>query len=547
MSRVRRTLAAVALAVRNERVRRVELAWGAAILAEWAHFVALGVFAYHVGGASAVGVAGLVRLLPAAVVAPWVASLGDRVRRERLLLAAMLVGAVALVGSAAAAFAHATGAVYGCAALVGISTTLIRPTLQALLPSLARTPEELIASNATTSTIESVGTLAGPLLAGVLIARASTGLAFSVAAAVVAAGAVLLVRVRPDPSALARTHAARGAWTSGLRTVARHPEATLVIALMVAQTFVRGCLNVLVVVAAFRLLHGGAGAVGYLTAAIGVGGIVGAIAAMTIHGRRLARAFAISLIFWGLPIALVAPQPGLVTVLVLLAIVGIANSVEDVAGFTLLQRAVRDETLSSVLGMFWGTAMGAVALGSLAAPSIVRAIGARSAFLLVGSLLPALTVLAFRRLRALDKFAAPRRKHDLIEGVPMFAPLSLAAKEQLANKLVPVAVSAGDCIIRRGAIGDRFYIIDSGTLTIDADPQHRNAHAGDSFGEIALLHEVPRTATVTASTDAHLYALERADFLAAVTGNTLAEHVAHDVAAARLATTQTLIHATKPR
>src|SRR5690242_21945504 len=99
MSRMRRTVAAAALAARNESVRRVELAWLAAIVAEWAHFVALGVFAYRAGGASAVGVAGLVRLLPAAVVAPRVASFGDRVRRDRLLLAAMLLGVVALAGS----------------------------------------------------------------------------------------------------------------------------------------------------------------------------------------------------------------------------------------------------------------------------------------------------------------------------------------------------------------------------------------------------------------------------------------------------------------
>jgi MFS family permease len=535
VSQARRIVAAAALAVRNERVRRVELAWSAAIVAEWAHLVALGVFAYRAGGASAVGVAGLVRLLPAAVVAPRVASLGDRVRRERLLLAALLVGAGALAASAAAAFAHAAAAVYGCAALVGLSATLVRPTLQALLPSLAHTPEELIASNAATSTVESVGTLVGPLLAGIVLARASAGLVFALASAAVAVGAVAVVRVRPAGSpTLASVGAGRRA--AGVRTIARHPDAALVIGLMVAQTFVRGCLNVLVVVASFRLLHGGAGAVGYLTAAIGVGGIIGAIAAMTIHGRRLARAFAVSLVFWGLPIALVAPTPGVAGSLVLLAIVGVANSVEDVAGFTLLQRAVRDETLSSVLGLFWGTAMGSVALGSLAAPHLVGAIGARSAFLLVGSLLPVLTVVTFRRLRALDSFAAPSRQHDLIEAVPMFAPLSLPAKEQLANKLIPIAASPGERLIRAGATGDRFYIIDSGSLTIDTRAERKHAHAGDYFGEIALLHDIPRTATVTATTDAHLYALERADFLAAVTGNTLATHAAHAIAEARLAT-----------
>src|SRR5690348_8436816 len=190
VSPLRSRLAAAALAGRNKNVRRVELAWGAAISAEWAYFVALGVFAYDAGGASAVGLAGLIRLLPAAFVAPGAAALGDRFRRERLLLAAAILGAVALTGSAVAAFAGSDAGVYLCAALVGISSTLIRPTLQALLPSLTRTPEELVAANAATSTVESLGTLIGPLVAGVLVEQASVGATFAVAAAVLAAGVV---------------------------------------------------------------------------------------------------------------------------------------------------------------------------------------------------------------------------------------------------------------------------------------------------------------------------------------------------------------------
>ena len=101
--RTRQVVSALGAAVRNENVRRVELAWGAWIATEWAYFVALGVFAYQHGGASAVGLAGLVRLLPAAAVAPFAASLGDRFRREHFLLALMLLGSAALAGSAAAA------------------------------------------------------------------------------------------------------------------------------------------------------------------------------------------------------------------------------------------------------------------------------------------------------------------------------------------------------------------------------------------------------------------------------------------------------------
>src|SRR5262245_25673587 len=191
-------LSALGTAVRNQNVRRVELAWGAAIAAEWGHFVALGVFAYEQGGTAAVGVAGLVRLLPAGLIAPFAASLGDRFRRERFLLTLTLVGAAALAASAAAAFADNRALVFAFAAVVGLTSTLIRPALQALLPSLARTPEELIASNGATSTVESVGPLVGPALAGALVSIADVAAVFVVGAAALVAGTVLLARVRVE-------------------------------------------------------------------------------------------------------------------------------------------------------------------------------------------------------------------------------------------------------------------------------------------------------------------------------------------------------------
>jgi MFS family permease len=534
MSPLRSRLAAAALASRNPNVRRVELAWGAAITAEWAHFVALGVFAYHAGGTSAVGLAGLIRLLPAAVVAPGAASLGDRIRRERLLLGAAALGALALAGSAVAAFAGSESGVYTCAAFVGISSTLIRPTLQAILPSLTRTPEELVASNAATSTVESLGTLVGPLVAGLLVEQARVGFSFAVAAGALGLGFGLILLVHTQGPATGQA-AARGRPRFAWRTVMQHPGAPVVVTLMVAQAFVRGCLNVLIVVAAFRLLNGGGGTVGVLTAAIGAGGVVGAIASSTVRSRRLARIFALSLFGWGLPIVLVAPSPELVAALVLLGIIGASNSVEDVSGFTLLQRAIRDDALSGVLGLIWGAAMGALALGSIATPLLVRDLGARAAFVLVGFLLPVLTIAGFRRMRALDELAAPTRQQLLVDDVPMFVPLSLAAKERLAAKLLPVDVPSGATIVRAGDVGDRFYIVDSGTVRIGLDGGEKEGGAGEYFGEIALLRDVARTATVTAATPTRLYALERADFLAAVTGHALAESAAHEVVDGRLA------------
>jgi MFS family permease len=528
---------------RNADVRRVELAWGAAIAAEWAHFVALGVFAYEEGGASAVGIAGLVRLLPAALVAPFAASLGDRFPRERFLLAMMLVGSVALAGSAAAFFADAEFLVFAFAALLGLAVTLIRPALQALLPSLARTPEELIASNGATSTIESLGTLVGPLLAGVLVSLADAGLVFAVGTGALLLAAMPLSRLRVKGRielASAEEGGVRRVVAAGIRTIARAPRARLVVALIVAQTFVRGCLNVLIVVAAFRVLDAGAEAVGYMTAAIGVGGLVGAVGAMTLGGKRLAVAFGLALVFWGLPIALLGAWPDLVLALFLLAIVGAANSVEDVAGFTLLQRLVPDQVLTRVLGVAWSFAMGGVAIGSIAAPALIEAIGPRPAFVAVGAILPVLTLVAYRRLAEIDRAAAPAPELELIERVPMFAPLSVAAKERVAANLVPMSVDAGQVVIRAGEVGDSFYIVGDGELDISAKGVHTAAHQADYFGEIALLRDVPRTATVKALVDTRLYALQRADFLAAVTGHDAAHAAGHAVVEDRLAgTTET--------
>jgi MFS family permease len=538
MVRPRQLVWALGVAIRNENVRRVELAWGAAIAAEWAHFVALGVFAYQQGGTAAVGIAGLVRLLPAAVVAPFAASLGDRFRRERFLLTLTLLGAGALAASAAAALADDRVLVFAFASVVGLASTLIRPALQALLPSLARTPEELIASNGATSTIESIGTLVGPVFAGVFISLADVAAVFVLGAAALLAGAVLLARVSVE-SRVGLTgeidrESLRRMITDGFRTVVRARSARLVVGLIVAQTFVRGCLNVLIVVAAFQVFDGGAAQVGYLTAAIGAGGLIGALGAMTLGGRRLAAPFGLSLVFWGAPITLMAPRPYFAAAVVLLAIVGAANSVEDVTVFTLLQRLVPNEMLTRVLGLVWGLAMGGVAIGSIAAPAIVRAIGPRPAFVFVGSILPLLALLTYRKLVEIDRTVAPAPELELIDHVPMFAPLSIATKEQVAASLLPISVPAGEVVIRAGDAGDRFYIVADGELDIDADGRHTTAYEADYFGEIALLRDVPRTATVKAAVDSKLYVLRRADFLSAVTGHSAARAAGEAIAETRL-------------
>jgi MFS family permease len=540
VGRVGQALTGLVAVFRNRNIRRIELAWGAAITAEWAHFVALGVFAYDVGGTAAVGIAGLVRLLPAALVAPFAASFGDRFRRERFLAVIGLVGAAALAGSAVAFFAgENVPAIFALSAVVGLTATPVRPALQALFPSLARTPQELIGSNGATSTIESLGTLIGPLLAGVIVSVSDAGVVFAVGAGAMLAASLLFglvhvegrLRVSSD-----RTEGTRDLLVAGIDFLARSPGPRMVVGLIASQAFVRGCLNVLIVVAAFEVLDADASAVGYMTAAIGVGGLFGALGAFTLGGRRLAVVFGVALVFWGVPIALMAPSTFLATALLLLAVVGAANSIEDVASFTLLQRIVPDDVLARAFGAIWGLAMGGVALGSIVAPAVVSLMGPQAALVVVGMILPVLALLAWSRLVAIDR-AAPRPTGELtmIDHVLMFAPLSLAAKEHLATALIPMSIPAGEVVIRANDPGDRFYIVKNGEFEILAGDAQVTALAGDHFGEIALLGDVPRTATVRAVVDSNLYALQRSDFLAAATGHSGVRAAGESIAAERLA------------
>jgi MFS family permease len=527
----------VSTLARSKNLRRVELAWGGSITAEWAHFVALGVFAYKAGGTPAVGIAGLVRMLPAALVAPFAASLGDRFRRERFLVAISLLGALALGGSAAAFFISRSEAlIFALAGVVGVASTLFRPALQAILPSLARTPEELIGANSASSTLESLGTLVGPLAAGVLVTVGDPGIVFAVGAGVLVVAAALLMRVGVEGriQTTAESVPRRELLVAGFRIVAKQPKPRLIVGLITAQGFVRGCLNVLIVVGTFRLLGAGEGAVGYLTAALGVGGLIGSFSAMRLEGRRLAVPLGIALIFWGVPIALTAVWPNFAAAVVLLAVIGAANSIEDVAGFTLLQRIVPDDVLTRVLGVTWGLVMGAVGAGSIVATALVSLVGPRTSFVLVGAILPVLTIAVWRLLVGIDReVLAPKAELALVDSVPMFAPLSIAAKEHLAARLVEVPVAPGEVVIRTGDVGDRFYVVADGELEITNGAQ-ATAGPGDFFGEIALIRDVPRTATVRAKTPSVLYALEREDFLAAVTGHSAVRSAGEAVVSERL-------------
>jgi Na+/melibiose symporter-like transporter len=522
----------------NPNLRRLQLAWAGSIIGHWAYGIALAVFAYEQGGVTAVGIVGLARMLPAAIAAPFMSTLADRYPRERIMLISDLTRLVAMAAAAVVALSGWPAVfVYALGAAEAVMRTAFQPAQSAITPTLARSPQELTASNVTSSTIESVGVFLGPALGGLLLAATSPGVVFAATAVTYGWSALLVSRIkaeRPEPSAV-QEHLAKQA-LDGFRMIAVDSKLRLLIGLFAAQTLVAGALNVLIVVTALDLLDLGNAGVGYLNSAIGIGGLLGAFAAAALVGRRnLASPFGIGIVLWGVPIALIGLWPEPLPALLLLGLLGVGNTVVDVAGLTLLQRAVPDDILARVFGVLESLAVATIGLGAILAPLLVSAFGARPAMVITGALLPVVTALFWRRLTGIDAGSDPAEHLELLRSLPLFRPLPPATIEHLASSLVPIHVSAGEDVFRQGQSGDRFYIVKSGevVVSVDGEPVNRLGPGG-YFGEIALLRDVPRTATVAAETETELLALERDEFIAAVTGHSESAEVANTVIASRL-------------
>jgi hypothetical protein len=529
--------------LRNPALRRVELAFLGFNLTEWAIWIAILVFAYGHGGSGEVALVAVLQLAPAAVMAPLAASFGDRYPRERVLLAAYALQAAVTAAIAASLLSNAPVAlIYALAAAANTTITLTRPVQAAILPSLSRTPAELTAANVAAGSIETTAILVGPAVAGIVLQGLGPGPVFAGAAALSLAGAILV-------SGLPRTTVPdRGAGSRGLRSLigetvagftvlAREERPRSVVVLLGSAAVLWGAIDVLLVILALDELSMGQSGVGFLNAAIGAGGIAGALLTALLIGRaRLAAPFGAGLLIWGGALAAIGLLPLPLVALLLLGLAGTGRVVMDVAGRTLLQRVSPDALLSRVFGVLEGIHNGSLALGSLLAPALLAVAGTRGAFIAAGVALITFTALSWRRLLRTDAAGTVRpRELAALMGVPFFSSLPGPALERLAAALIPVTARPGTQIITQGRLGDRFYIIAGGMVEVSVDGNPvRTMGAGESFGEIALLHDVPRTASVAAVTTVELLALDRHHFVETVTGQPSAVKAAEAVIHAHL-------------
>jgi MFS family permease len=534
--------AALASNLRRPDLRRAQLAFGSAYASEWSLTVVLGVVAFRDGGATAVGIVALIRMLPSALIAPFATAVADRVRRDRVLVWVGLIRAAA-VGAAAVVMAVDLSVlfVYGLAVIATIPFTAFRPAHSALLPALCETPTELTAANASRGLLDSSSTLVGPLLAALLLDVSGPEAVFLLTAGLSLWSALLVSLIDYEPAPRASPPAPIrivGDTAEGLRAIAAHRDVIMLFGLGAVQAVTRGALNVFLVVVAIDLLETGDAGVGVLTAAVGVGAVVGSLGISVLVGsRRLAAYTGVGIALWGLPLALIGVFPTELIALIMLAIVGAGNALVDLGYFTLFPRLMPDEVLARVFGALESLVSLAVGLGSIITPLLIYLFGIRGALVAVGLLTPVVIGLAWSRLVRVDEgLGAQADIIDRLREVTMLRPLPVSTIEHLARSVREQSVEAGEIVIEQGQVGESFYVIVAGEVEV-----RKNGHRvgvlsdGDSFGEIALLRDVPRTSTVRARTPVTLYELDRRHFVPTVSGYSESAAEAETVVETRLA------------
>lgn len=545
LSHVGPPLRALQAVLRNGRITRMQLAFLLFNVAEPAMWVAIFVYAFDQGGTQEVGVVSIVVLVPAGVLAPVAAALGDRFRRERVVRFGYLAQGITTAVTSVALLAGAPPVVvYIFAAIAAITYTTGRPNHHALMPLLSESPEQVAAANSVSSLAEGIGYTAGGIMAAVL-AGSGAGAVFAGAAVALLLGTLLTLGVRTQASV--RRAGAFRPWTlavdaaRGMAILVGAPGTRLLVVLAGIVAVSSGALGVLMVPLAIDTLGLGDAGVGFLTTMISVGLLVGAGASVVFAARRRltgpivlgAAIFAVGGVLFG--------WAGATIVAVIASMVyGAALTLLDVLGRTMLQRTTTDDVLTRVFGAVEALWLLGYAGGAALAPLLESWLGLSWAFAAAG-LAVLLTALAITiGLRAIDAAAVlPERQLSLLARIPMFAPLPRMDLERLARQLDRIDTPAGTEVIRQGDVGDRFYVVDDGRfeIVIDGKPIAVQGE-GDYFGEIALLQDVPRTATVRAIDDGAVWALDQEEFLATLTDLPQAANAAHAISAERVRTAQ---------
>lgn len=505
----------------NWQLTRLDLAYGASTTAEWAAWIALLVHAHEVGGSTAAGVTAICLMLPAALAAPLARRSSGGERPRRVLLGAFVLTTAGLGGAATTASAHGPLAVtVSSAALAMASATFVRPAGSAVYPGVVRSAAELAVANAHMSLADNLSVLLGPLLAAALIAGSGPWLALAVCAALNLLGVLTTTRL-----AVVERSAATGQARSSARQRAAlrgRPHVEALLAVSAAHYVLVGALGLVYLQLAIDELGLQATAPALLAAAFGAGTV-----ACTLAARHLVAGPSLgTLVLGGLAVsagttAAIGAAGTLWAALAFLPLLGFGRAALAIGSRMLLQRATPPEALESLLTTLEMVRRAGMVAGALLAFALGELADVRVTLLVLGALLAAVLVGTGDHVRRADFHTdAPSAAVALLRHIPAFAALPPGVLDAVARSGSELHVEAGSTVIREGDIGDRYFVLVAGLLEVERGGEFiRTVVPGDGIGEIALLADIHRTASVTAATPAELLVIDRAPFLTAVTGH----------------------------
>ncbi|WP_243060792.1 MFS transporter [Nocardioides sp. SR21] len=528
----------------NPSLRRIQLAFFGSTMGDWAYGVAVMVWAYTEGGAAAVGIYQALRFVVAAVAGPLGAHVADRVgSRKRYMMANDAVRAVLVAAGAIVIGADGPALlVFGLALLAAGVGASFRAAQSGLVPRLVDDPAELTATNAVTSNLETVAMFSGPAIGALLLTFVDVQAVFWLNALTFLWSLALVAAVTAPAQEKAAAEAEEGEAflrevTAGFAQLGRDRDLGTVSLLAASQGVIWGALTVFLVLISVHVLDAGAAGVGYLNTVMGLGTVLGGLVVLGLVGKGgLARNMAYGVLGWAVPLLAMALFPSPVVAVAALAVIGLADPWVNLGLDTIPQRLAPERLISRVFAAVDSSLIGSMALGAAVAPLLVELLGLRGAMAALGIAVLAITLASLPRMTRLDARLGEPEHAALLREIDIFAPLPPAAIEALAAKLEPTTYAAGARVMSTGDPADGFFVILSGRVEVTRDHDHlRTEGPGEYLGEIGLLRDLPRTATVTAVEDTVLLGLSRADFLAAVAGAPAATRAADTVIADRLA------------
>jgi MFS family permease len=262
-------------------------------------------------------------------------------------------------------------------------------------------------------------------------------------------------------------------------------------------------------------LHLGNGGAGILFGMWGAGGVLGSVALLALVRRRgFGLALSVGAIGFGIGLAAAGLDGPALAILAMIP-AGVGFALVETAVMGLVPRLADDAVVGRVYALSEILYAGAAGVGALVAAPLIAAFGSAGSLVIVGLAFALLSTLTLRRTAALDAGQEQARKiRDLLRRVPLISPLPLPRLERLVRGAIRAEFASGETIIRRGEPGEEYFVIEDGT--VDIVEYGRRQGPGQGFGEIALLRDVPRTATVRAASAVRLWKLTRPAFIAAV-------------------------------